>query len=75
MRDNHTNTFDRDVLKNRLPVPANDCRYIFGCALESKLQEGQCFIRYQVLDERGKRKEKLEYQTVVGPVVVTKNPW
>lgn len=67
--------FYRDVLKNRLPLPANECRYIFGCSLESRLAPGQCFVRYQVLDEHGKPKEQPEYQTVVGPVVVTKNPW
>ena len=67
--------FNRDVLKNRLPLPPNECRYIFGCSLESKLASGQCFIRYQVLDEDGQPKEKPEFRTVVGPVVVTKNPW
>ena len=66
---------NRDLLKNKLPLPVNECRYIFGCALESKLKPGQCFIRYQEVDNQGKRLEKPKFQTIVGQVIVTKNPW
>jgi len=62
-------------MKNRLPLPPNECRYIFGCSLESKLKPGQCFIRYRVLNEYGLSTEIPEFRTVIGPVVVTKNPW
>ena len=51
-------------MKNRLPLPPNECRYIFGCSLESKLKPEQCFIRYRVLSEHGLSTEI--------PVVVTK---
>jgi hypothetical protein len=53
----------------------NECRYIFGCTLESELKSGQCFIRYQIVDDEGKPKETPEFQTIIGPVIVTKNPW
>jgi hypothetical protein len=53
----------------------NECRYIFGCALESKLQPGQCFIRYQIIGDDGKPLEKPQFKTGVGQVIVTKNPW
>jgi len=65
----------RDLLKNKLPLPVNECRYMFGCALESKLEPGQCFIRYQVLDDNGKPRKDQKFETVVGQVIVTKNPW
>jgi len=53
----------------------NECRYIFGCALESKLEPGQCFIRYQTVGDDGKPLENPEFKTFVGQVIVTKNPW
>ncbi len=53
----------------------NECRYMFGCGLESKLKPGQCFIRYQVVGDDGKPREKPEFKTVVGEIIVTKNPW
>ncbi|CAF4060399.1 unnamed protein product [Rotaria sordida] len=52
----------------------NECRYMFGCTLESKLESGQCFIRYQVVDDDGKPLKNPEFKTVVGPVIITKNP-
>jgi hypothetical protein len=67
--------FHRDLLKNKLPLPVNECRYMFGCALESKLAPGQCFIRYQVVGDDGKPRDTPEFKTVVGEVIVTKNPW
>ncbi|CAF5149225.1 unnamed protein product, partial [Rotaria sp. Silwood1] len=30
----------QDLLKNKLPLPVNECRYMFGCTLESKLKAG-----------------------------------
>lgn len=65
----------RDLLKNKFPLPFNECRYMFGCALESKLQSGQCFIRYEILNEDGNSFDTRRFQTVTGPVLVTKNPW
>ncbi|CAF3886373.1 unnamed protein product, partial [Rotaria sp. Silwood1] len=38
----------QDMLKNKIPLPMNECRYMFGCTLESKLESGQCFMRYEV---------------------------
>jgi len=67
--------FSRNLLKNKIPLPVNECRYIFGCALESRLKEGQCFIRYQVLNDKEESSEKPKFKTVLGPVIVTKNPW
>ena len=64
-----------DLLKNKIPLPPNECRYIYGCALESQLEQGQCFIRYQILNENGKRLSNLKYECVRGRVIVTKNPW
>ncbi|CAF5062283.1 unnamed protein product, partial [Rotaria sp. Silwood1] len=64
----------QDLLKNKLPLPVNECRYMFGCTLESKLKAGQCFIRYQVVDDDGKPLRKPEFKTVVGSVIITKNP-
>ncbi|CAF1146461.1 unnamed protein product [Rotaria sordida] len=64
----------QDLFKNKLPLPMNECRYMFGCTLESKLESGQCFIRYQVVDDDGKPLKNPEFKTVVGPVIITKNP-
>ncbi|CAF2732560.1 unnamed protein product [Rotaria sp. Silwood2] len=64
----------QNLLKNKLPLPVNECRYMFGCTLESKLESGQCFIRYQVVDVDGKPLKNPEFKTVVGPVIITKNP-
>jgi len=60
--------------KNQIPLKANECRYIYGCALESSLEEGQCFIRYQVLSEYGRPSAKPIFECVRGRVIVTKNP-
>jgi hypothetical protein len=43
---------------------------MYGCALESRLEPGQCFIRYQVLDKDGK-----PFENVTGQIIVIKNPW
>ncbi|CAF1332700.1 unnamed protein product [Rotaria sp. Silwood1] len=64
----------QDMLKNKIPLPMNECRYMFGCTLESKLESGQCFIRYQVVDDNGRPLRNPEFKTVVGPVIITKNP-
>ena len=48
---------------------------MYGCAFESGLKPGTCFIRYQVLDENGKPLLKPQFKSVVGRVIVTKNPW
>ncbi|CAF4720264.1 unnamed protein product [Rotaria sp. Silwood1] len=62
------------LLKNKLPLPVNECRYMFGCAFESGLEPGQCFIRYQIVDDDGKPLKEPRFETVVGRVIVTKNP-
>jgi hypothetical protein len=53
----------------------NEARYMYGCAFESKLKPGTCFIRYQVLNENGKPLLNPRYECVQGRVIVTKNPW
>ncbi|CAF0997471.1 unnamed protein product [Adineta steineri] len=63
-----------DLLKNKIPLPANECRLLFGCALESDLKPNQCFIRYQLLDSDEKPLKVPKFQTVTGQVIVTKNP-
>lgn len=69
-------SFHRRALeKNQIPLKPNECRYIYGCALESSLEEGQCFIRYQVLSEQGRILSKAKFECVRGRVIVTKNPW
>ncbi|CAF0799843.1 unnamed protein product [Didymodactylos carnosus] len=73
--DASTNSYVRkqtipNVLKNQIPLPDNECRYMFGCSLESALQYGQCYIRYEVLDSDTTKK----YECVRGRVIVTKNP-
>jgi hypothetical protein len=65
----------RDFLKNKIPMPVNECRYMFGCALESDLEADECFIQYQVVDDKGKPLKVPKFETVVGRVIVTKNPW
>lgn len=62
-------------MKNKIPLPVNECRYLFGCALESTLNEGQCFIRYQILQENGRPLNPPKFDCVRGRVIVTKNPW
>ena len=64
-----------DLLKNRIPLPVNDCRFMYGCAFESQLKPGTCFIRYQILDENGKSLPNPQFKCVQGRVIVTKNPW
>ncbi|CAF0940803.1 unnamed protein product [Rotaria sordida] len=50
-----------DMLKNKIPLPMNQCRYMFGHTLESKLEPGQCFIRYQIVDDNGKPLKNPEF--------------
>lgn len=64
-----------DLLKNKIPLPANECRYIYGCASESPLKEGQCFIRYEILNDSGRPFAQPKFECVRGRVIVTKNPW
>ncbi|CAF3170689.1 unnamed protein product [Rotaria sp. Silwood2] len=64
----------QDLLKNKIPMPVNECRYMFGCAIESSLEPGKCFIRYQVVDDDGQLLKNPRFETVVGRVIVTKNP-
>ncbi|CAF1424261.1 unnamed protein product [Rotaria sp. Silwood1] len=64
----------QDLLKNKIPMPVNECRYMFGCAIESSLEPGKCFIRYQVVDDDGQPLKTPRFETVVGRVIVTKNP-
>ncbi|CAF2924367.1 unnamed protein product [Rotaria sp. Silwood2] len=63
-----------DLLKNKIPLPINECRYMYGCAFESRLKSGTCFFRYQVLNEHGKPLPNPQFQSVEGRVLVTKNP-
>ncbi|CAF1100761.1 unnamed protein product, partial [Adineta ricciae] len=63
-----------NLLKNKIPLPVNECRYMFGCAFETKLETGTCFIRYEVLDENEKSFPNRQYKSVEGKVIVTKNP-
>jgi hypothetical protein len=65
--------FFRDLLKNKIPLPPNECRYMYGCAFESKLKQGTCFIRYQILND--KSLPNPQFKCVEGRVIVTKNPW
>ena len=65
----------RNLKSNKIPLPVNECRYIFGCALESQLEEGQCFIRYQLLNDKGEPYANPTFECVRGRVIVTKNPW
>jgi hypothetical protein len=46
--------FSKDnLLKNRIPVPHNDGRNLFGIADETKeLEYGQCFIQYSLLESK-----------------------
>ncbi|CAF1502437.1 unnamed protein product [Rotaria sp. Silwood1] len=48
----------QDLWKNRIPLPVNECRYMFGCAFESSLRPGTCFIRYQVVNDSGETLKK-----------------
>lgn len=63
------------LLKNKIPLPADKGRYMFGCAFENNLQAGTCFIRYQILDENGDTLPEPQFTCVQGRVIVTKNPW
>ncbi|CAF1034913.1 unnamed protein product [Rotaria sordida] len=63
-----------DMLKNKIPLPMNQCRYMFGYTLKSKLEPGQCFIRYQIVDDNGKPLKNPEFKRIVGSVIITKNP-
>lgn len=67
--------FFRNLLDNKIPLPNNECRYMYGCAFESKLKAGTCFIRYEVLNEYGKSLTPQQFKCVEGRVIVTKNPW
>ncbi|CAF4337021.1 unnamed protein product, partial [Adineta steineri] len=65
----------KDLRKNKISLPAKECRLLFGCALESELKPNQCFIRYQLLDSDEKLLKIPKFQTVIGQVIVTGNPW
>jgi len=65
----------RNLLKNKIPLPNNECRFMYGCAFESGLKAGTCFIRYEVLDENRKPLVNRQFKCVQGKVIVTKNPW
>jgi hypothetical protein len=67
--------FFRALLKNKIPLPPNECRYMYGCAFQSRLKSGTCFIRYQVLNNNGKSLANPQFKCVQGRVIVTKNPW
>ncbi|CAF1641363.1 unnamed protein product, partial [Didymodactylos carnosus] len=69
--DDHTVSND-DIKKNKYPLPKNECRYMFGCSLKSPLKPGQCFIRYEILDDN--RQQTNRFACVQGRVIVTKNP-
>ncbi|CAF1212000.1 unnamed protein product [Adineta ricciae] len=69
-----SSNYSDDLLKNKIPLPVNECRYIYGCALESQLQEGQCFLRYEVLNNYGKSFTNRKFECVRGRIIVTKNP-
>ncbi|CAF1284234.1 unnamed protein product, partial [Didymodactylos carnosus] len=60
-----------DIKKNKYPLPENECRYMFGCSLDSPLKPNQCFIRYEILD---KGQPTNEFRCVTGKVIITKNP-
>ncbi|CAF1495011.1 unnamed protein product [Adineta steineri] len=66
--------YSDDLLKNKIPLPVNECRYLYGCALESNLEQGQCFIRYEILNDNGQSFSQPKYECVRGRVIVTKNP-
>ena len=41
------------LCRNRIPLPVDDARYLFGIADETKsLKEGQCFIQYQTMNKK-----------------------
>lgn len=72
---NNARSVFRHLLKNKIPMSVNECRFMFGCAFETKLEAGTCFIRYEVLDENKKSLPDRQYKSVEGKVIVTKNPW
>jgi hypothetical protein len=48
-----------NLLKNRIPVPVNDGRNLFGVADETgELKYGECFVQYALADSdtHGQRK-------------------
>lgn len=63
------------LLKNKIPLPINEGRFMFGCAFENQLKAGTCFIRYQILREDGETSSEPQFASVQGRVIVTKNPW
>ncbi|UJR30133.1 hypothetical protein I4U23_017674 [Adineta vaga] len=69
-----SSNYSTDILKNKIPLPVNECRYIYGCTLESQLEEGQCFLRYEVLNSHGKSLTNRKFECVRGRIIVTKNP-
>jgi len=48
---------------------------MYGCAFETSLKSGTCFIRYEILNEHGKSLPNRQFECVRGRVIVTKNPW
>jgi len=48
---------------------------MYGCAFESRLKAGTCFIRYQILNNNDKSLANPQFKSVEGRVIVTKNPW
>lgn len=63
------------LLKNKIPLPMNEGRFMYGCAFENKLKAGTCFIRYQILSKDGDTSAEPQFACVQGRVIVTKNPW
>lgn len=47
-------SFRKDqLLRNKIPLPVDEARCLFGIADETKLlQSGQCFIQYQTMNKK-----------------------
>ncbi|CAF0815277.1 unnamed protein product, partial [Adineta ricciae] len=66
----YSNTTD-DLLKNNIPLPLNEARYMFGVVDETKtLKYGQVFIQYKDFDSS----DESTYVVVTGDVLVAKMP-
>ncbi|CAF1611862.1 unnamed protein product, partial [Adineta ricciae] len=58
--------------KNKIPLPINEARNLFGIADETQtLKPGECFIQYRHLPSSSSSKK---YSIYEGPVIVTKHP-
>ena len=56
------------LLRNKIPLPVNEARCLFSLADETgKLQPGECFIQYRVLDDPDSK----EYRVVEGQIEAT----